>query len=129
MMKTLSKGLLLGLLSFLSILVPVGFASAAQTGTFQFLIGTGPLCTLGIPNACPDVTRASNGDTVAIAGKGSLSLQDNSVTGSGTFTHKAPDGTVRATGTWTAVRLMTFRSFGTSPGFPANFVGGQALML
>ncbi len=72
---------------------------------------------------------ADNGDMVAIAGSGSLSLHDKSVTGSGTFVHMAPDGTVRASGTWTAMQLMSFVSYGNSSGFPANFVGGKASML
>ena len=127
-MRTWSRAILLGSLSFLSVLVPLGFAAPASAGTFQFLIGTGPLCNLA-PNACPDIARADNGDTVAITGHGTLSFQPSSVTGSGTFTHKAPDGTIKAMGTWTAVRLMSFKSFGSSAPFPANFVGGQALML
>jgi len=32
-------------------------------------------------------------------------------------------------GTWTAIQLMSFRSFGNSPELPSNFVGGQAIML
>jgi len=128
-MRTWSKATFLGLLSLLSAIIPVGIASATNTSsTFQFLAGTGPLCSLAT-NACPDITMADNGDTVSITGQGTLSVHDKSVTGSGTFMHKAPDGTVRASGTWTAMRLMSFKSFGNSPGLPANFVGGQALML
>ena len=72
---------------------------------------------------------ASNGDTVTVAGQGTLSIFAKSVIGSGTFVHKASDGTVRAMGTWTAIQLMSFRSFGNSSGLPSNFVGGRALML
>ena len=129
-MRIWSKAILLGLLSFLSILVPLGFASGPSSGTFQFLVGTGPLCTIpGVQNPCPDISRADNGDTVAVAGQGTLSFQPNSVTGGGTFVHEAPDGTVKATGTWTAVMLISFKSFGNSAPFPANFVGGKALIL
>ncbi len=124
-MRTWFTVLLLSSLSIVSIVVP---ASASGSGTFQFLVGSGPLCQLA-SNACPDISMAGNSDTVSIAGQGSLSINDRSVTGSGTFTHKAPDGTVRAMGTWSALRLMTFRSFGNSPGLPSNFFGGQALIL
>ncbi len=133
-----SKGLLLAFLGLLSAIVPVGIATATNanasannsSGTFQFLAGTGPLCSIpGVKNPCPDVARADNGDMVQIAGQGSLSIHTKSVTGNGTFVHMAPDGTVRAMGTWTAMRLMSFKSFGNSTGFPANFVGGQAIML
>ncbi len=130
-MRTWSKALILGLLSLLSTIVPVGIASASSTSsTFQFLAGTGLLCNIaGVSNPCPDVAMADNGDTVSIAGQGSVSVLSRSVTGSGTFIHKAPDGTVKAMGTWTALQLLSFRSWGNSPGLPANFVGGQAIML
>ncbi len=137
-MRTWSKALFLGLLSILSI-VPLGIASAhsvtgtsahSASSTFQFLAGTGPLCNIaGVSNPCPDIAMADNGDMVLIAGQGTLSIHDKSVTGSGTFVHEAPDGTVKANGTWTAMQLLSFRSWGNSPGLPANFVGGQAKML
>ena len=123
------KTLVLGLLGVLSLIVPLGYAAGHSTANFQFLVGTGPLCNLPVPNPCPDISMADNGDTVALTGQGSLSVFPSSVTGSGTFVHTAPDGTVRATGTWTAVKLMSFRSFGNSPGLPSNFVGGKALMM
>ncbi len=127
-MRTLWKTLVLGLLGVLSLILPLGSAAATSTTSFQFLAGAGPLCSLA-PNACPDIAMADNGDTVAVTGQGTLSIFPSSVTGGGTFVHMAPDGTVRATGTWTALQLMSFRSFGNSPGLPSNFVGGQALML
>ena len=127
-MRTFWKALVLGLLGLLSMALPVGFAAGASTASFQFLVGTGPLCGLAT-NACPDITMADNGDMVAVTGQGTISISTNSITGGGTFVHMAPDETVRAMGTWTAIRLMSFRSFGNSPGLPSNFVGGQALML
>jgi len=110
-------------------MLPLGFAAGHSTASFQFLVGAGPLCSLPVPNPCPDISTADNGDTVALTGQGTLSVFASSVTGSGTFVHMAPDGTVRAMGTWTAIRLMSFRSFGNSPGLPSNFVGGLALIL
>ena len=128
-LRTLLKALVLGLLGILSLILPLGFAAGHSTASFQFLVGTGPLCSLPVPNPCPDISTADNGDTVALTGQGTLSVFAKSVTGSGTFVHKASDGTVRATGTWIALQLMSFRSFGNSPGLPSNFVGGKALML
>lgn len=111
-------------------MAPLGFASADKSVTFQFLVGTGLLCSIpGVENPCPDISRSANGDTVAIAGQGTLSVHPKSVTGSGSFVHKAPDGTVKAMGTWKAIRLMSFKSFGNSSGLPSNFVGGLALIL
>ncbi len=132
-MQTWSKAIFLGILTLLST-VPLGIASASSTSsnssTFQFLAGTGPLCNIaGVSNPCPDVAMADNGDTVSIAGQGSLSIHAKSVSGNGTFIHMAPDGTVKAMGTWTAMKLISFRSWGNSPGLPANFVGGRAVML
>ena len=120
-------------LSLVAVLVLAGMASgvtAAQADsgpqTFAFLAGTGPvLCALD-PSACPDVARADNGDTVQIAGSGKLSIHDKTVTGGGTFVHQAPDGTVRATGSWTATSLLSFTTYGTQPDLPSNLFGGLA---
>jgi hypothetical protein len=127
-LRALWKTLVLGLLGVLSLILPLGSAAATSTASFHFLVGTGPLCSLAT-NACPDIAMADNGDTVAVTGQGTLTIFPNSVTGGGTFVHMAPDGTVRAMGSWTAIQLMSFRSFGSSSGLPSNFVGGQALML
>ncbi len=131
-LRTLWKTLVLGLLGILSLILPLGSVAGASTASFQFLAGTGPLCNLKppVPNACPDIAMADNGDTVAITGQGTLSVFAKSVTGSGTFAHMAPDGTVRAMGTWTALQLMSFQSYGNSPPpLPSNFVGGKAVIL
>ncbi len=127
-MKTFWKTLVLGLLGVLSLILPLGSAAATSTASFQFLAGAGPLCSLA-SNACPDIAMADNGDTVAVTGQGTLSVFPSSVTGGGTFVHMAPDGSVRAMGTWTALHLMSFQSYGNSAGLPSNFVGGKALIL
>lgn len=103
-------------------------AARADSGsqTFLYLAGTGrDLCQLA-PNACPDVARADNGDTVDIAGSGMLNIHDKTVTGGGSFVHRAPNGTVRATGFWTATDLLSFNSYGTQPNLPQNLFGGLA---
>ena len=102
-------------------------AAQADSGstTFLYFAGAGPVCALG-PGSCPDVARADNGDTVDIAGSGTLSIHDKTVTGGGTFVHRAPDGAVRAAGTWTATQLLSFNSYGTQPGLPQNLFGGLA---
>ena len=96
---------------------------------YNYLLGTGVLCTLGIPNACPDISMASNGDTVWVTGSGTFSIHPSSATGTGAFVHKDSSGNVRASGTWTAIKLMSFVSYPTSPGFPAGFSAGKAVML
>ena len=100
-------------------------AASADSGftTRTYLIGVGFL--IG-----PDVAMAAIGETIEITGAGTLSIHPKSVTGAGTFTHKAADGTtVLATGTWTATQLLTFSSYGAPVGFPfPTFDGGYARM-
>ena len=111
--------------------LPAASASAdSGSASYQYLIGTGVLCTLGIPNACPDVARAPNGDTIALAGQGTLSIHPQSVTGGGTFTHRSATGQVLGKGTWTALDLLAFQDYGpsTDPTFPATFRAGRALI-
>ncbi len=106
-----------------------GVASAqSETLDYRWLAGTGDtgfgaLCNGGPP--CPNVATASNGDTIEIAGEGTLSVHPKSVTGNGTFTHNfAGGGSV--SGTWTATQLLSFKSYGPVAGFPPNFEAGRA---
>ena len=80
--------------------------------------------------ACPDVSRASNGDTVAITGSGSFTPGDDDAEGRGTFTHRSATGAVLAHGTWKAEELVSFVSFGSgsAQGLPSNFEGGIAVL-
>ncbi len=76
----------------------------------------------------PDVSFAKNGDRIEINGDGELSIHPKSVTGGGTFVHRDADGNVLAEGTWTAVKLRSFKSYGPSPQFPPTFEAGRAIM-
>jgi len=103
-----------GILLLLSALLLTGFLPAtvfADNGhkTYQYLLGVDPLCSLA-PDACPDVSSAPNGDTVAVAGMGTFDI--------------------RASGTWQATKLIAFHSFGSgsAQGLPSNFEGGLALI-
>jgi hypothetical protein len=122
---------LASLIAALALTVSVfGTASvSADSGpaSYQYLIGSGLLCALN-PDFCPDVAMADNGDTVEVAGSGTLSIHPASVSGGGTFTHKDSGGGVRAAGTWTATQLQSFNDYGTAPGFPAAFHAGEALI-
>jgi len=108
-------------------LISGAVAAQADSGSqnFRYFAGAGPVCALG-PSACPDVARADNGDTVDITGSGMLSIHDKTVTGGGTFVHRAPNGAVRAEGFWTATTLLSFNSYGTQPDLPPNLFGGLA---
>ena len=122
------------LVTILVALTPVSFANFAFADSghreYNWLVGVDFLCTLGIPNACPDIAMATNGDSVSVAGTGTLTIHPNSVTGSGTFTHKDASGNVKAVGTWTATKLLSFVSYGSAgPAFPPGVEGGKAVML
>ena len=96
----------------------------AGEGVVDFPAEGGLLCDLGIP--CPDVATASNGDTIEIAGEGTLSVHPKSATGSGTFTHNfAAGGSV--SGDWVATgELLSFKSYGSTGGLPASWEAGRA---
>ncbi len=109
--------------------LPAGTGALADSGarSYDYLLGTSVLCGLA-PSACPDIAQAPNGDTVELTGAGTLAIHAKSVTGSGTFVHKDAAGNVKGSGTWTATDLLSFHSYGTSPGFPSSFEGGEALI-
>ena len=109
--------------------VSPGIGSPARGQTFHFLLGTGFFCA-GEPDACPDIARADNGDTVAIAGEGNFTTAPRSATGDGTFVHADANGTVKASGTWHVLGLISFVSYGSAAaqGLPPEFYGGQLLL-
>jgi len=124
-----TKGVLLLLSALLITALPSTVFADSGHKTYQYLVGAGPLCSLA-PNACPDVASAPNGDMVAVAGMGTFDIRSMTATGDGTFVHKMADGTIRASGTWQATKLLAFHSFGSgsAQGLPSNFQGGLALI-
>ncbi len=76
----------------------------------------------------PNISRASNGDTVGVTGEGTFGVHPKSVSGGGAFTHTlAGGGTV--SGTWTADRLISFVPYGCGVIFgqplPPDLCGGR----
>lgn len=128
----------------LAVIIGIGSAQAAvvkkpgkpptagqkQSTTYQYLVGSGPLCSLPVPNPCPTIAKAPRGDTIEVTGQGTLSVHPKSVTGGGTFTHKGASGNVIASGTWTATKLLSFKSYGTSSlaTLPPGASAGKALI-
>src|SRR5437867_9534682 len=53
--------------------------------TFQYLVGVDPI-------EGPDISVAEEGDTIAIAGSGTFTLSDYSITGNGWYMHTTKDG-------------------------------------
>jgi hypothetical protein len=86
--------------------------------------------------------KASNGETMEIVtdnifpippvpdpdpSSNILAVNPKSVGGTGTFTHRAANGDILATGTWTATQLISFKSYGPSPILPfPNWTAGSA---
>ena len=124
--RTLRSLSLVAVLVLVLSVLSIGSVSAdSGSATYQYLLGTSFLCSLG-PTACPDVAMAPNGDTIDITGSGTLSIHPKSVSGGGTFTHHFDGGSV--SGTWTAEQLLSFVSYGSSSLFPPEFTAGLALI-
>ena len=112
------------------LLLSVSSLAFADSGarTYDYHIGDAFLTSLD-PSFGPAVAMAPSGDKVEIVGTGTLDIHAKSVTGGGTFIHKNSSGVV-VTGTWTALELLSFHSYGSGvvQGLPATFEGGQALL-
>lgn len=86
---------------------PIVSNAAKPSGQFQYLLGTGFLCSLpDTPNPCPDIAQADNGDRIELTGQGTFDVNARSVTGGGDFTHQSAGGTVLASGTWSQELLQ-----------------------
>jgi hypothetical protein len=80
----------------------------------------------------PNFGVAANGDQIAVTGEGEFSVNPNSVTAAGEFTHTDSGGNVLATGTWTATGLINYQSYGCGEVFgttiPPDLCGGAVKM-
>lgn len=73
------------------------------------------------------IARAVSGDTIELDGSGLLDGRAKTASGGGEFTHKAPDGTVIATGTFATNDLISFQFYGCGgEGVPDFLCGGLA---
>lgn len=118
----------------LSVAVMSGQAVAVSRSTTRtYFVGADPLCTIfpDLPPevACPAVAMADNGDTVWLDGVGTFNPASKEATGGGSFTHKNAAGDVVGMGTWMAVRVLGFKSYGTLE-FPGvgTIEGGLVLL-
>ena len=104
-----------------------GGVAAASPESFAYFAGSGPVCGLA-PDACPDVAGAPNGDRIELTGAGLFAVQPKSASGGGTFVHRDANGTVLASGTWTATELLSYHSYGCGvvmgTPLPDNLCGG-----
>jgi hypothetical protein len=80
----------------------------------------------------PNFGVAANGDQIAVTGEGEFSVNPNSITAAGKFTHSDSSGSVEATGTWTATGLINYQSYGCGEVFgdpiPSDLCGGAVKM-
>lgn len=129
--------LIAALVLVFSIFGAASVSADSGSATYRYLAAAGflpevgaDLCDLGPPGVtvCPAVAMADNGDTIELAGEGTLSIHPKSATGGGTFTHKDAAGNILASGTWTAMRLLSFTSYGGAPTLPPTWEGGQAVI-
>ena len=143
-MKTnIQKKTVVTVLSFLTILVftltscqkeqlssPVKKNSSSEISPSAKIAQTNYVYLVGVEGIIegPDKTVAPNGDSMIIEGQGTLSIHPKSVTGGGEFEHINASGTILGSGTWQALELLAFVSWGTSPILPANFEAGKALI-
>jgi hypothetical protein len=112
------RRLLLAALGLGAALVLVPSAALADSATHTYMLEMDG----------PNFGSAPNGDVVTITGHADFSVNPKSADGSGTFTHTS-NGTVVASGTWTASELLDYQSYGcgivAGIPLPPDFCGGK----
>jgi hypothetical protein len=104
------------------LLVPTIAAAYSATHTYMLEMGE------------PNLGVAANGDQIAVTltGEAEFSVNPNSTTAAGEFTHMHADGSPDVHGTWTATRLINYQSYGCGEVFgdpiPPDLCGGAVKM-
>ena len=104
------------------LLVPTIAVADSATHTYMLEMGE------------PNLGVAANGDQIAVTltGESEFSVNPNSITAAGGFTHTDSGGNVEATGTWTATGLINYQSYGCGEVFgdpiPSDLCGGAVKM-
>ena len=78
--------------------------------------GTVEMVTSSITSSSSPCRIATDGETIEISGAGTLDLAGKSVTATGAFIEKTPNGYIVTASVWTATRLVSFDSYGIDPG-------------
>lgn len=115
----------------LSLAAALAGALALPTGG---ALADSPTQTFLLVAEAPNVGVAANGETIEItceAGEhvcGTFSVHPKSIVASGEFAHFLPDGSVFASGTWTATGLISYQSYGcgevNGEPIPSDLCGG-----
>ena len=115
---------------------PVGYDSAFQDAPeagalskpvpvrYQFLLNSARTDPAALSSS-PAVARAANGDMILIFGGGELTTGTKTVAGTGNYIHTDAAGNVLTQGTWQALQLLGFSSYGGEEGLPDSWVGGE----
>jgi hypothetical protein len=102
------------------VLVPTTAVADSATHTYLLIMDV------------PNIGVAANGDEIAVTGEGEFSVHPKSVEAEGAFTHTDSDGNVVASGTWEAMSLISYQSYGCGEVFgdplPPEFCGGVVKM-
>lgn len=98
------------------LLAAIPAMAQSSSGNYIFLIGSGFLCDSSDSSACPAVVKSADGSSYEMSGVGTFNPKSKSVTATGTFTRKSPNGNSLETGMWIANELVSFDSYGIAPG-------------
>jgi len=109
------------------LIAPAALASRSEKEEeFEFHIGDKFLAKFGLGGA--SVAQADNGDKIYIVGSAEFEVDEREAEGRGTFQHFSSTGTLIASGTWKATRLLSFVNFGGEAGLPPDLRGGTAVL-
>jgi hypothetical protein len=98
------------------LLAAIPAMAQSNSADYIFLIASGFLCDTGDSSACPAVVKSAQGDSYELSGAGTFNTKSKSVTATGTFARKSPNGNSLETGIWIANELVSFDSYGIAPG-------------
>src|SRR5438093_769488 len=109
----------------------LGGGAQAAANKFVFHVGDAFLAAVN-PDFAPDFALSTaTGDRLQLSGTGTFNAGARSVGGGGTFEHRLADGSLFADGSWIAVGIVSWRSYGNGvpQGLPPNFFGGVLVIL
>jgi hypothetical protein len=96
-------------------LVAIPARAQGNSGDYLFFVGSGFLCQWNDSSSCPAVAKSADDSTYELSGAGTFNTKSKSVTATGTFTRKSPNGNSLQTGIWVANELVSFDSYGAAP--------------
>jgi hypothetical protein len=96
-------------------LVAIPARAQSNSGDYLFFVGSGFLCQSNDSSSCPAVAKSADDSTYELSGAGTFNTKSKSVTATGTFTRKSPNGNSLQTGIWVANELVSFDSYGAAP--------------